>query len=72
MAKKLEQQIRWCRHCKKKTLHYRNNKQISWILHILLILITGGIWLIVFVGISIIHLFTKPLAGSWTCSQCGQ
>ena len=72
MAKTVEQQLRKCKRCRMKTLHYRNNKQISWLMHLVLTIFTAGAWLVIFFFVSIIHIFTKPLGGAWTCSQCGR
>lgn len=65
MANQVEQQMMFCPHDQKTTLFYRNVKGHNWALHILLILATGGLWLLAMI-------FMKSGgSGLWTCSQCG-
>ena len=67
MANQVEQQLMFCQHDQKTTLHYRNAKKRNWILHIVLALITGGLWLIVMLFLAL----TSGSKDLWTCSQCG-
>lgn len=67
MANKMEQKMMYCNICKRRTMHYRNNKEMSWLMHLFLTLITAGMWLIVWVIIALWHILTKPIGG-WVCS----
>lgn len=71
MAKVVEQSLAFCQNCNKKTMHYRETKQMSWVVHLILAIITAGLWLVVWAFIMIWHIFTKPIGGKKTCSQCG-
>jgi DNA-directed RNA polymerase subunit RPC12/RpoP len=53
-----------CENCRKQTLHIKQTP--NHILHLLLTIITGGIWLIVWIPI-IFFGSDKP----WRCSVCG-
>ena len=66
MASKVEQQLIFCPREQRNTLFHRNAKSRNWIMHIILVLVTGGLWLIAM-------LFMKSGgSGVWTCSQCGK
>lgn len=71
MVDKVEQKVRFCPNQGKSTLHYRNNKEINWLMHLVLAIFTLGVWIIGWAFIAIYHVLTKPVAGKWTCSQCG-
>jgi len=71
MAKVVNQQVLQCRKCKRPTLHYQNTKQMSWLMHLVLAIFTGGLWLIVWVFLLLWHGLTKPVNAKWTCSACG-
>ena len=71
MVDKVEQKVRFCQNDGKHTLHYRNNKEINWLMHLVLAIFTVGTWIIGWAFIAIYHVLTKPIAGKWTCSQCG-
>lgn len=71
MAKSIQKSLEWCENCNKKTIHFRETKQMSWLMHLVLTIFTGGIWLIFFLLTSVFHVFTKPMGGKKTCSQCG-
>lgn len=69
MAKDLERTLMKCKKCKKKTEHLRNTNKtglLALIIHIALILVTAGLWLI---AIIIYKLFTAKIGG-WQCSEC--
>ena len=72
MSNKLDQKMIYCKRCDKDTIHYRNNKEINWIMHLVLIILTVGIWLIPFALILIWHGLTKPIGGGWVCLNCGE
>ena len=71
MAKTVDQQLRFCKICGQKTMQARNGKRISWLMHLVLAIFTGGLWLIVFTIILFFHILTKPIGGGWTCLTCG-
>ena len=71
MADKVEQKVRFCPNQGKSTLHYRNNKEINWLMHLVLAIFSLSLWIIGWAVIAIYHVLTKPVAGKWTCSQCG-
>lgn len=71
MAVKVEQKMMFCPNEGRQTLHYRNNKEMSWLMHLVLTIFTVGLWLLFWMITAIFHIFTKPIAGKWTCSQCG-
>ena len=52
----------YCTHCQKQVLIKR--KGTNHILHLLLTLFTGGIWLIVWILCAV-------KVGGWHCSRCG-
>ncbi len=53
-----------CKNCGERTLHI--NKGVNHVLHLILSIITGGIWLIVWLIISM------DSKGEWQCSKCGK
>lgn len=69
MSKYTEQQFKKCRHCNRKTMHYRNNNKMGvfgWLLNIVLLIATVGAWLIpMFIG----WLLTRKIGG-WNCGEC--
>ena len=71
MAKVIEQSLKFCPNCQKKTMHYKETKKLSWLMHLVLILITATLWLWVLLFTMIWHIFTKKIGGKRTCSQCG-
>ena len=71
MVDKVQQKVRFCPNEGKSTLHYRNNKEIHWLMHLVLAIFSLGIWIIGWAFVAIYHVLTKPIAGKWTCSQCG-
>ena len=70
MAKKVAQQLRHCDNCGRDTLHFKNTKEMSWLMHIGLTIITGGLWLGFWIVTTIYHGLTKPIGVAWTCSVC--
>lgn len=70
MAKQIEETIKKCGKCKKKTKHMRNGKKTGFVMalvHVVLVIVTAGIWLIPLI---IWHLLNKSIGG-WTCEECG-
>ena len=75
MATKVAQQMMFCKSCGKQTLHQKNIKEMSWLMHLVLTIFTGGIWLIIWVLMFLWHMVAKPasaVANRWVCSQCGK
>ena len=58
----VEHSQRFCDHCGEYVLAVR--KGTNHILHLLLTIVTGGIWIIVWILVSI-------KMGGWRCSKCG-
>lgn len=74
MAEKVAQRIIFCKNCNRDTIHFKNTKEINWLMHFVLAVFTMGLWLIVFFLMIINKILSTPLTGSnekWTCSQCG-
>ena len=70
MARKVAQELRDCKICGRQTLHYRNTKEMSWLVHLALAIFTLGGWLLIWGFIAFYHVLTKPIGGKWTCSAC--
>lgn len=69
MAKKIEETLRACKKCKKKTKHMRNGDSTGWlmiVIHLILIVVTFGVWLLLIIIWKILN--TK--IGGWVCSEC--
>jgi len=60
----IEQTQQHCPDCNEGVLAQRSG--VNHILHLLLTIVTGGLWLIVWILISIFHF------GGWRCSKCGK
>ena len=71
MARKVAEKLMLCKKCGRETIHFKNVKEMNWIMHLVLAIFTAGLWLIVWFFILIWHIMTKPVGGKWTCSQCG-
>ncbi|WP_200376031.1 hypothetical protein [Thiocystis violacea] len=68
----VQEQLKQCNVCNRQTLHQRNNKQMSWVMHLVLAIFTLGAWLLIWLLIAIWHILTKPIGARWICSVCGQ
>lgn len=71
MAKALEETIKPCRRCDKKTVHqrsYNKTSPIMWLVHLVLTVVSVGTWLVILL---IWLLLTKKIGG-WTCRECGK
>jgi hypothetical protein len=71
MASAIEETIRKCRRCAKKTIHHRSiNKTglLMFLVHLVLTVVTAGLWLILVV----IWLVLNARIGGWTCKECGK
>lgn len=74
MAKVVSQKIKYCNRCDCRTLHQKNSKKMSWLMHLFLTICTFSIWVWVWLLMLIWHMFAKPLTAitnSWICSKCG-
>lgn len=74
MATKVIEQMRQCSNCKKTTLQRKNSKQMSWLLHIFLAIITAGGWIVIWLLMLFWHALNKSataITSSWICSECG-
>lgn len=70
MANVIEEQLKNCNKCKKKTKHHRNNSKSSGfmlLVHLILTVSTAGIWLI----LVIIWKLLNTKVGGWQCGECG-
>ncbi len=70
MTKIIEEQLKHCRKCDKTTKHHRNNAKSSGfmlLIHIILTLVTVGVWLVLI----IIWKILNAKIGGWKCSECG-
>ena len=71
MVKAIEETLKKCGRCRKTTKHYRNTNKTSlvmFLVHIVLTVITAGVWLILLV----IWMLLNTKIGGWTCSECGK
>ena len=69
MSKVLEQQLKKCSSCKRKTTHLRNNSKSSGFMvmvHLILTICSVGLWLLIIVPWKVLN--TK--IGGWSCSEC--
>ena len=71
MVQKVAQKLRFCQNCNRETVHQRNTKEMSWVIHILLAILTAGLWLVVWLFLFVYHGLTKPIAVKWVCADCG-
>lgn len=70
----VESKVIFCKGCDQKALHHRNTKKMSIgesLVHLVLVIFTGGLWLIPLIIKSIWNGITSPIAGGWVCSKCG-
>lgn len=74
MATKVIEQMKFCSTCEIVTLQRKNSKQMSWLLHIFLAIITGGGWIIIWMIMLAWHAIIKSataVTSPWVCSECG-
>ena len=68
--KYVQEKILPCSICNRDTKHFRNSTKPNWLLHLLLVIITGGLWI---VGVVFILMFDIELWGEpFVCSVCGE
>ncbi|GAA4879740.1 hypothetical protein [Ferrimonas pelagia] len=71
MAKALEQTIKHCRKCDRKTTHQRTyNKTglVMFLVHLVLTVATVGVWLLLL----IVWKLLNAKIGGWICADCGK
>jgi len=70
MATKVIEEIRFCKNCKRDTLQMKNSKQMSWLVHIFMTIITAGGWFVIWLFIFLWHVLNKTATaiGSSTAS----
>jgi len=71
VTKAIEETLKSCSKCGKKTIHMRNTNKTSSIMllvHIGLTIVTAGAWLILLVVWQILN----AKIGGWTCKECGK
>lgn len=71
MPQTIEESLKHCKSCGKKTKHWRKGKRTGFVMalvHVVLVIFTMGIWLIPLV---IWYLLNKQIGG-WECSECGR
>ena len=69
MATVIEESLRTCKKCKKKTIHIRNAKKtgaLMILVHIVLTVATMGIW----IALVIVWMVLTAKIGGWTCKEC--
>jgi hypothetical protein len=60
----MEQTQKYCSDCKADVLAQR--KGVNHILHLLLTIVTGGLWIIIWLVVMLASF------GGWRCSKCGK
>ena len=73
MASYILEEMVHCKNCGHDTLHRKNAKKMSWLMHLFLTVITAGLWLIVWGILFLWHIINKyltSLVNSWNCSKC--
>ena len=71
MAKALEETLKFCKHCQRKTKHQRTYSKtglVAFLVHLVLTIFTAGAWLVLLV---LWKLLTTKVGG-WTCAECGK
>tara|TARA_A100001015_G_scaffold163020_1_gene181168 strand:- start:540 stop:752 length:213 start_codon:yes stop_codon:yes gene_type:complete len=69
--KYVEEQLKQCKTCNRKTKHWRNNTKSSGfmlLVHLVLIIGTMGFWLIPLILVKVLD----SRIGGWSCSECGK
>ena len=66
--KAIEQSLYECPTCGRVTIHSRNVEKMNWLLHLVLALVTFGVWLIV----ALLMALSCGPTSAWVCGQCGQ
>lgn len=68
--KTVKQKVMNCEQCDKPTLHFKNGKKINWLLHIFLVIVTAGLWILPFILILILGMNVWD-SEKWVCNICG-
>ena len=75
MVQSVVESVRYCNVCRHKTKHYKNEDRINWLMHLVLLVITAGLWLIVMILGACVSILNTPLCGpeeGWVCANCGK
>ena len=75
MATKIIEEMKHCEKCGIDTIHRKNSKQMSWLMHLFLVVITFGVWIIIWILILLWHTINKSvtaIGNRWVCSKCGK
>ena len=70
MGKAIEETIKKCNKCDKKTIHIRNTNKMGlgmFLIHLVLTVVTVGVWLVLL----IIWMILNTKIGGWVCKECG-
>lgn len=69
--KTIEQHMKHCSRCNRKTVHVRNVSKtgaVGFLVHLVMTVITAGAWLVLLVAYK---LLTMKIGG-WSCGECGK
>jgi hypothetical protein len=66
----IQQAIYHCPHCQRATIHHRNAARTYWGLHVVLMLLTLGLWLPFMLACMVV--FNQVPTGPWLCTACGR
>lgn len=61
-----------CPHCGHTTTFCQKREAVNWLLHLIMMMITGGLWIPVFllaVSFSVVKI--GFIQADWVCSECG-
>lgn len=78
MAKHIDEELVYCENCEKTTVCMRNSKKINWLMQLVLVIFTAGIWFVVITIWGLWKGATSPIPGTgnkkleWICSVCGK
>lgn len=68
--KTVKQELKQCKQCERQTPHNKNDKKINWLLHIFLVIVTAGLWLIPFILVVLLGMNIWS-SEKWVCGSCG-
>jgi ribosomal protein L37AE/L43A len=68
----IEKRVHKCPQCGKSSRFYQKRESINWLLHLIMMIITGGLWIPVFFLIVSFNLLKIGfIRGEWSCANCG-
>jgi uncharacterized protein (DUF983 family) len=65
----VQEKIKFCKKCNRNTKHYRNAKKPNYLLHLILIIVTGGLWIVPFLFLIIFGI--EIWRDKYRCEACG-